>query len=308
MSVNFRSQGLHHPTAAEAAAGAPRGALAPAGRGFRTSLQASLVVGALTLLAGLLGLSVEGVYRTDPATAQMLRGFDLVAVLVVVPGLAVALRSARRGSLAGRLSMVSLLSYLVYTYAYYLFGTGFHDLLLLHVAVFIGSLAALAAGLASFEATEVAGAFRSRTRVGLVAGVLGLLAVALGSMWAYASLAFALAGTLPAGSMLVETEQIVHLGIVLDLTVLVPLYAAAAVLVFRRTGWGYLLAVVALVSGVLHQVSYQAALALQAWAGVPGAVAFDPFEPVITLVYLVGLVALLGGWTRGRPGAGRPSR
>lgn len=43
-----------------------------------------------------------------------------------------------------------------------------------------------------------------------------------------------LSGKVPAGSSLVKSVSVVHLGIVLDLTVLVPLYSAAAVLLWRH--------------------------------------------------------------------------
>ena len=85
----------------------------------------------------------------------------------------------------------------------------------------------------------------------------------------------------------------------LDLAVLVPLYGVAAVLVWRRTGWGFLLAAVAAVAGVLHQVGYVVAMPFQVAADVPGAVNQDPFEPVIVAVYLTLVVLLLRGLTRG---------
>ena len=117
-------------------------------------------------------------------------------------------------------------------------------------------------------------------------------------MWLAVCAAYLVTGSLPTGSALVETDTVVHLGIVLDLTVLVPLYLVAAVLLLRRRPWGFVLATVALVSGVLHQVSYLVALIAQDIAGVPGAVAFDPLEPAILLLYVAATVGLLTGRRR----------
>ena len=64
-----------------------------------------------------------------------------------------------------------------------------------------------------------------------------------------------------------------------------PLYVAA----------GFVLASVVLVAGTLHQVSYLVALPFQAAANIPGAVAFDPLEPVIAVLYAVATAALLAG-------------
>src|SRR5690606_34603514 len=105
-------------------------------------------------------------------------------------------------------------------------------------------------------------------------------------------------GDVPAGSQLVETDTIVHLGMALDLSLLVPLYAAAAVLLWRRVAWGYLLATVALVAGLLHQLSYIVAMPFQVAAEIPAAVSYDPAEPVIVLCYLVGTALLLRGVRR----------
>jgi hypothetical protein len=153
---------------------------------------------------------------------------------------------------------------------------------------------------AAIDLAAVKGRFGTRTQVPVIAGILGLLAVALGGMWIYLVVDNAVTGDVPAGSQLIETDTIVHLGIALDLTLLVPLYAVAAVLLWRRAGLGYLLATVALLAGLLHQVSYLVALPMQAAADVPGAVAYDPGEPVIVALYLIAAALLLHGLLCGR--------
>jgi len=90
----------------------------------------------------------------------------------------------------------------------------------------------------------------------------------------------------------------IHLGYVLDLVVLVPSYAAAAVLLWRRAPWRYVLGTVLLASGVGSQLDYMTALAFQTAAGVPGATAVDPAEPLITAAMLAGAGALLGNLRR----------
>ena len=119
-------------------------------------------------------------------------------------------------------------------------------------------------------------------------------------MWVYLALDNALTGDVPAGSQSVETDAIVHLGMALDLTLLVPLYAAAAILLWRRTTWGFVLGFIAVGAGLLHQVSYIVAMPFQVAADIPGAVSYDPGEPVIVLVYLLAAVLLLGPSTTGR--------
>jgi hypothetical protein len=235
----------------------------------------------------------------------MLRGYDLVTALVVVPALATAAHRAWRGSVLAHLTVASLVGYVVYTYAYYLFGTGFNDLFLLHAAVFSVGLVALGLVLASLDVTALGKSFRRGTRVRSIAVILGVLAAALGGMWVYVAVDNAVTGDVPTGSKLVETDAVVHLGMALDLTLLVPLYAAAALLLWRRAPWGYALAGLALFGGVLHQLSYLVAMPFQVAADVPGAVAYDPGEPVIVLLYLTASVLLLHG-ARHREIASKP--
>lgn len=265
------------------------------------------VAGGLALAASLAGLLLDGVYTGAASTAEMLRGYDLVTAAVVAPALMVATWTARRGSALADLAGASLLAYLVYTYAYYLFGTDFNDLFLLHAAVLAVAMVALALLLTSQDVAALAERFPTPGRVRGAAIVLGVLAAALGAMWVYVALDTAITGDVPAGSRLVETDNVVHLGMALDLTVLVPLYAAAAVLLWRHSAWGYVLGSISLVAGVLHQASYMVAMPFQVAADVPGAVAYDPGEPVIVLLYLLGAtLLLLPSRTRPHPGARMP--
>jgi hypothetical protein len=190
---------------------------------------------------------------------------------------------------------VGTLAYMVYTYVYYLVGTSFNDAFLLHIVVFGCSLFALVMTVSALDIPAIGAGFARRTPRRLVSGVLGLLAASLGGMWVYYSVHNAVTGEVPAGSALVEPEDVVHLGIALDLALLVPVYALAAVLLWRGIAAGFVLASVVLVSGTLHQVSYMVALAFQAAADVPGAVAFDPIEPAIAVLFVVATARLLRG-------------
>lgn len=247
----------------------------------------------LALAASLAGLLWDQVYSGPASTAEMLRGYDLVTAAVVVPGIAVTTWMTHRRLVGAWLASASLSAYLVYTYAYHLFGTGFNDLFLLHAAVFATAVVALTLHLTHLEVAVFAARAHAGPSVRGAAVVLAVLAVALGGMWVYFALDNAFTGAIPAGSRLVESASIVHLGMALDLTLLVPLYAVAAVLLWRRATWGYALGAISLVAGVLHQISYIVAMPFQAAADIPGAVSYDPAEPVIVLLYLLGATLLL---------------
>jgi hypothetical protein len=268
-------------------------ALAPQSFARRAAMLLSALVAILMLVVSAAGLVVEGLYRDPEPVSSMLRGDDLVTLVLVVPTLTVALAGVRRRSALAELVWVGVLAGAVYTYAFYVLGTAFNALFLLHVAVLSGAVFALALALASMDVHAITKRLRARTPRRVIATILAMLTLGLAGMWIYVSLRFAATGEVPLGSALVETEAIVHLGIALDLTLLVPVYAAAVVLLWRRAPWGYVLAAVALVSGVVHQVGYLVAMPFQVAAGVPGAVATDPAEPVIVALYLVATALLL---------------
>jgi hypothetical protein len=275
----------------------------PAAATSRAVVVLSSGIAVLALLASLGGLVMDGVYGEPASVAEMLRGYDLVTVVIVAPGLLVSQLLAGRKSDRWKLLSIGLLAYLIYTYAYYLFPTSFNPLFLLHVLVFSGSLFALVLGLATMDVVGIVARFSRHTPRRAIAIMLAVLAVSLAGLWVYHSVRFAVSGVLPAGSALVEPDAVVHLGIGLDLAILVPAYSVAAVWLWRAVPAGYILAAAVLVSGALHQLSYMVALTFQATAEVPGAVMFDPIEPFIALLYVVAAGLLLRAAGRG-PGRG----
>ena len=245
--------------------------------------------------ASVAGLLVDGVYAGAVSTAAMLRAYDLVHVVLVVPALVAATVAAGHDSVLGRVAVAALGAYVVYTYAIYPFGTGFNDLFLLHAAVFGTALWLLVLTLVGVDVEQLASRFGPQTHVRAIGGVLALLSVALGGLWLYWAVDNAVTGEVPPGSQLVESDLLVHLGMAMDLALLVPLYAAAAVLLWRRAPWGYVLAGLAVLPGILHQITYLVAMPFQVAADVPGAVNTDAGEPVVVLLYAAaGTLLLLG--------------
>jgi hypothetical protein len=253
----------------------------------RLARRISIAVAGLMAGASALGSARRGLYRDPPATAAMFRGYDVGSLAVATPVLAGALAGAQRASPRADLLWAGMLAYVVYTYAYYVFGAAFNALFLVHVALFAGAAVALALLLTSLDVRDVAARFAERTPVRLVSAVLAFLAASLGAMWTYNSLRFAVTGAAPSEGLLLQPSPIGHLGYAMDLTTLVPGYAAAAVLLWRRRPWGFVVSSVLLTASAAIQVNYMLALAFQAAERIPGATAFDPQEPYIA--------AMIGG-------------
>ena len=289
----------HRTTAPPAGAAGPADATVHPDHTRRGPLALSVVVAVLMLAASAAGVFIDGVYPGPASTAALFRGFDLITLTVAVPLLTLSLLGVRRHGLIAELLWISMLAYAAYTYSYYVFAADYNDLFLLHIGVFAGSIFGLVWALSTMDPAGIPGRFGARTPVRVISGVLAVLALGLGGMWVYAAARFAVTGDVPAGSALVETDSIVHLGIALDLALLVPTYTLAAVWLWQRAGWGYLLAAVALIAGTLHQLTYIVGLPFQVAADIPGAVSIDPAEPVIAAMYLLSTTALLLGAAHG---------
>jgi hypothetical protein len=269
------------------------------GSGLRAARWLSMIAVVLVAAASAAGLWINGLYQDPESVAAMFRGYDLVTLVVVAPLLAATLLQGVRDRPRAQLLWVSMLAYCVYNYAYYVFGAEFNAAFLAHVAIVTVSIYALVLSLAQLDVAGLARRFRPRTPVRAVATILLLLAVPLAAIWISSALDFAITGVVPEDpSHLVVPVALTRLGAVLDLSLLVPAYTLAAILLWRRDAWGYLLATMMLVSGAIHQVSYIAAMVFQDRAGIHGA-AFDPVEPVIAVLFLAASTVLLANMRRG---------
>ena len=257
---------------------------------------------ALMTVVSVVGLSVPGVYQAPRSVIAMLRGYDLVTLALAVPALALTLLPRSRHTVQASLVRLAVLGYASYNYASYVFGTGFSDVFLLQDAAFTTATFAVGFSAASLDLGRIYKSFRPSTPARAISSVLALLAGGFGAMWTFYSLRIALTGEPPRESLLVLPEQNLHLAYVLDLTLLVPGYGLAAALLWRRTRWGFPLAATLLVFTLLHELSYMAALAAQARAGISSSGALDPQALAIIAVVLVATLALFAS-TRPQPSA-----
>jgi hypothetical protein len=273
----------------------------------RLARSLSVAVAGLMGAASAVALSWRGLYRDAPANAATFRAYDLGSLTVATPLLAGALVRARHGSVRADLLWAGMLAYVVYTYAYYVFGAAFNALFLVHVALLVLAAVALVLTLRSLDLASMSQRIGPRTPVRVVSAVLGLLAASLGGMWTWFSVRFAATGAAPKEGLLLQPAPIGHLGYAMDLSTLVPGYATASALLWRRRPWGYVLGAVLLVASAVIQVNYMLALAFQAAARIPGATAFDPQEPYIAAAITVAAAVLLGGLRRGPAVRGAPA-
>ena len=259
----------------------------------RLTYAVSAVVVVLMAGAAAWGVLVPDVYDEIPWAEAALRGGDLVSLVVVVPLLCAGIARAGRSG-AARLVWGGALAYNVYNYAYFVFGTRFNDLFLVHVLVLSLSAWGLVFLLGDVMASTDLHESLSARATQLVAALLGLVAVVLCGLWGIAILSQALSGDLPEG---VAPPAALHTVYAVDLTFFVSSLVVAAVLVWRRGAWGRVAGAVMSTAAALYLLNLMAAQLFQSRAGVEGVVAFSPVSAGLFLLFAAATVVTV----RGRP-------
>jgi hypothetical protein len=264
----------------------------------------SIFIASLAAVASAGGLLIQDLYRDNTWITSAWRGTDLVTLLVAAPLLLVGLVLAGRGSRRGELVWLAMLAYMVYGYAYYLFGAAFNRFFLLYVAIFALASLALLFALTHLDVAEVGRGFRERTPVRVVAGYMLLVAVGLGGAWTAASLGFVFTGQVPAP--IAASGHPTGIVFALDLSMLVPGFGLGGVWLWRRQARGYLLGAVMTIKGATYTLALASASVVAARAGVAGASAEIAVWLVLTAAGLVACGLLLGNMHASRGVADAP--
>ncbi|WP_346115236.1 hypothetical protein [Nonomuraea maheshkhaliensis] len=241
----------------------------------------------LTVVAASAGLVTDGLYPGPTVLVARFRGNDLATLVAGVPLLTVSLIAAVRGSVRGGLVWPGMLAYSIYNYAYYVYDPAFNDLFPLHVAIVVVSATSLGLAL-----TDLDVAVRARWAMRWAGGLLLLLAAATTGMYGVSLVRLAAGGEPPSDVLPLPQAQ-VHLGMALDLTMIVPTLVLAGVLLWRRSAWGHALGVATCVYVGAYQLNYLAARYFVARAGVRDVAYAEPLDLLIPALLLTAVLALV---------------
>jgi hypothetical protein len=256
----------------------------------RVAYALSGVIAILMIATSMAGLMIDGLYRDGPWAREAFRGGDLTTLVLAAPVLVWSLILTIRGSLRSQAVWIGTLSYGVYNYAYYVFGSAFNDVFLLHIGLLTLSLWATTLAVASVDVRAVATAFPVERTTSWVGAFLAVVGLGLGGLWAVLAIRFALTGELMAN---VPADGL-HLVFAIDLALLVPALVVAGVLLWRRTPVGIVFGTVMTVMGGLYQVNLLLAGLFQANADLAGVKAFPLEGIVLTTGFALASAALFG--------------
>ena len=260
----------------------------------------------LAAVASVAGLLVAGLYVDAPNWVQQAQGTDLATLFLAVPVLAAGLWTARRGSAAGRLTVVAGLLYLVYNYAIFAFSVAMNPLTAIHIAIFgLALWSLLLAGRPALEGTEaVAESLNRRTAGWLLIGVGAMF----GLLWVGQIAGVATTGVLPPDLVKagIETNPVYAL----DLAFFLPLCAVAGVGLLRRSGtarlaFSMLVWVPLMGAGVVGGIAFMAAAGDR--TALPVAVGIGVLGVVSSILALAAIVRPETR-ERSRPPIGRVAR
>lgn len=258
-------------------------------RGWQVA--ATVVLAVLSAAVAAVGLLDPG--RYPPALRIQLLVQDFLVLVVGVPVLLLAVRSARRGSLRARLVWLGALAYAAYLWLSAGLQVPFSRLFLAYVLLVALALVALVAGAVGTDPRAARRAFDGRLRERLYGGLLVATAVGLAALWLSELIPATITATPP--GLVSEVGPQALVSHVLDLAVVVPGLLAAGVLLWRARPWGYVLAGVGLVFGALLAPTITGATVAVL---LTGALTVTPAVVVFTVVPLVLATALAVGFLR----------
>ena len=211
-------------------------------------------VSALTFFA-------DGVLTGPAVAVGNARGTALVILVLGVPTLAASIALARRGSARAVVVWLGTTAYLLYNAVMFLFATPFNHLFLPYVVMLSLALWSVVFLTRSVDRAGLAGQASPR----LPARFIGAYLVTVASLNTLVWLRTAVPASLSdePTSFLDEIGLTTSPTFIQDLSFWLPLTALAGVLLWRRTGWGYLAAGAMLAYGVLEAVG----VAVDQWFG-----------------------------------------
>lgn len=234
----------------------------------------------------------RGTYHHDSVSmAAQAKAQDVVTLLVGIPLLTAALLWARKSALGGRLLLTGTLGYFLYTYTSLTFLAAYNQLFLVYVAVLSLSIFAIILAFRQVDVESLPDRFSEKLPTKLIAGFMALISLMLLFLWMERIIPSLDGHTAPFGLEHYTTLVIQAL----DLSLIIPLGFVAAVLMWRKQPWGYMLSAIMMIKGLTLLLAICAMIVAQLMADVPVAAVEMVVFPLFTLIDLALVVLLFRG-------------
>ena len=259
---------------------------------------------ALVTLAAVVGaLLFRDAIRGPAVTVGNMQGTALVLGVVTLPVLAVSMLLLARGVTIALVFWLGALGSIAYQSVLFLFGVPFNSFFFAYVAMLslsVWSTISLAGRIPVERAGRQIGV---RAPVRLVAAYLLVNAALFGALWLGSTVPPVLSGQPPA--FLEGTGMLTGPVQILDFAFTLPLMTLAAVLLWRRRAWGYVLSGALLVMLAIETAS----IGVDQWMGhaadSSSPAASAALTPVFAVLTVIGVI-VLGLFLQRGPRTGQP--
>jgi hypothetical protein len=149
----------------------------------KTPYTLSIIIAILATIASASGLLLNGLYRDNAFVTTTWLGNDAITLFLAVPILVGSLFFSASGSRKAQLVLLGALDYMLYNYAFYLFGASFNAFFLLYAALLGLSIFAMIFGLINLDVNGIRQQFHERTPVKWIGGYFLFVAVGLSAVY-----------------------------------------------------------------------------------------------------------------------------
>ena len=263
----------------------------PVGRRWALAYWLSGALAVLALIASAIGVFFPQIFRDAAVTAGNARGTDLVILAVAIPALLISMALTARGSLRAQIVWLGALSYILYNVVFFAFAVVFNPLFLVYVAALSLALWALVTLLMAVDVARLRAGFSRGLPVRAIALYLIVTTLLFALTWLRDIVPALLSGATPVS--LEGTKMLTNPIQVVDLAVGFPLTILAAIWLWRRRAWGYALAGLFLVYGVIEAVSVATDQFFGHLSDPAQSLTMSPVFAALTIIALIPLTLYL---------------
>lgn len=249
----------------------------------------SIIITALTAIASAGGIWMNNLYHDNAFVQLAWHANDIITLFVVVPLLITSMYLTQKGSERWFFVWTGLFGYVFYKFAFYLFGAAFNAFFLLYAALFSLSAITIILQLSNADISNTSLKFAKKTPVKRVSIYLFFIAVILFIAEISMIIPFLTSGTIPNTLKLTghHTSEI----FALDFSIVIPVSIIAAILLWQRRSWGFIMGIIMLVKCFTYGLVLCLGTALLAFSDTYG-----KWDPLIAFYILLAIGGLLCCW------------
>lgn len=186
------------------------------------------------------------VYRDVEWIKRTWFGNDLVTLLIISPIYFLSIKNENERSINKMLNL-GIAGYLIYNYAYYLFGAALNELFILYVIVFVCAIMNIIIKISSIKINDFKEYFQNDKSNILISILYFFIGIGLGIVWIGMWVSYIYFN----GKLPLEPEYF-KLVASLDLVIIVPMMIISGIFLLQKRSIGYLLGVIIGIEGSFY--------------------------------------------------------